>query len=67
LLENDKWVTNKTITVDIYDAGTDDGTTFTSPNQPTTPRVNIVKITTTPLAVNNVVASLGTITFTKID
>ncbi len=67
LLENDKWVTNKTITMDIYDAGTDDGSTFTSPNQPSNPRVNISEITTPPLAVNNVVASLGTITFIKVD
>lgn len=67
LIENENWVTNKTITVNIYDSGTDDGSTFTSLNQPSNPRVNISEITTPPLAENNVVASLGTITFTKID
>jgi len=67
LIENNEWVTSKTITVDIYDAGTDTGVTFTSPNQPAVPRVAIFEITTPPLAVNNVVVSLGTITFTKID
>jgi hypothetical protein len=67
LLENDEWVTSKTITVDIYDAGTDDGATFVSPDNPTIPRVPIFEITTPPLAINNVVAPLGSITFTKID
>jgi hypothetical protein len=67
LLENDEWVTSKTITGDIYDAGTDDGATFVSPDNPTIPRVPIFEITTPPLAINNVVAPLGSITFTKID
>jgi len=67
LIENNEWVTSKTITVDIYDAGTDDGGTFLSPDNPTVPRVTIFEITTPPLAVNNVVAPLGTITFTKIE
>jgi hypothetical protein len=67
LIENDKWVTSKTISVDIYDAGTDDGSTFLSPNFPTLPPLFIDNITTPPLAVNNVVAPLGSITFTKIE
>lgn len=67
LIENENWVTNKTISVDIYDAGTDDGSTFTSQNLPSNPKVNILEITTPPLATNNIVASLGKITFTKID
>ena len=67
LFDNDGWVTSKTITVDIYDAGTDDGATFSSPDDPTIPRVPIFEITTPPLAVNNVVAPLGSITFTKIE
>ena len=67
LIENNKWVSSKTITVDIYDAGTDDGVTFLSPDKSTIPRVSIFEITTPPLAVNNVVAPLGSITFTKIE
>ncbi len=67
LIENNAWVTSKTITVDIYDAGTDDGMTFQSPDEPTDPKVPIFTITTPPLAVNNVVAPLGSITFTKIE
>jgi hypothetical protein len=67
LLENNEWVTSKTITVDIYDAGTDGGDTFLSLNLPTIPRVAIFEIITPPLAVNNVVAPLGSVTFTIID
>jgi len=67
LFDNDGWVTSKTITVDIYDAGTDNGATFSSPDDPTIPRVPIFEITTPPLAVNNIVAPLGSITFTKIE
>jgi hypothetical protein len=67
LIENAEWVSSKTITVDIYDSGTDNGATFTSPDEPTDPRVPIFEINTPPLAVNNVVAPLGSITFTKIE
>lgn len=67
LIENNEWVTSKTITVDIYDAGTDNGSTFLSPDEPTLPPMPIDKITTPPLAVNGVVAPLGSITFTKIE
>lgn len=67
LIENAEWVSSKTINVDIYDSGTDDGATFTSPDEPTVPRVPIFEIDTPPLAVNNVVAPLGSITFTKIE
>ena len=67
LIENNEWVTSKTINVDIYDSGTDDGVTFLSPDEPTVPRVPIFEINTPPLAVNNVVVPLGSITLTKIE
>ncbi len=67
LIENNEWVVNKTITVDIYDAGTDDGATFVSPDEPTIPRAAIFEIITPPLAINNAVAPLGSITFTKFE
>ena len=67
LLESNEWVTSKTITVDIYDAGTDGGASYRSSDMPTVPRVPIFEITTPPLAVNNVVDPLGSITFTKIE
>jgi len=67
LIENNEWVTSKTISVNIYDAGSDDGVTFLSPDNPIIPTVAIFEIITPPLAVNNVVVPLGAITFTKID
>ena len=67
LIENNEWVTSKTITIDIYDSGTDNGSTFRSPDEPTLPPLPVDNITTPPLAVNKVVAPLGSITFTKID
>jgi len=67
LIENNEWVTSKTIAVDIYDSGTDNGSTFRSPDEPTLPPLPIDNINTHPLAVNNVVAPLGSITFTKIE
>lgn len=66
LIENNEWV-NKTNTVEIYDAGTDNGSTFLSPDFPSLPPFPIDKITAPPLAVNNVVAPLGSITFTKVN
>jgi hypothetical protein len=67
LIENGQWVISKSITVDIYDSGTDSGLTFLSTDDPTDPRVPVFEITTPPLAVNNVVPPLGSITFTKIE
>jgi hypothetical protein len=67
LIENNEWVTSKTITVDIYDSGTDNGSTFLSPDFPTLPPLPIFNITTPPLALNNVVAPVGSITFSKIE
>ena len=67
LFENNEWITNKTINVNAYDSGTDSGPTFVSPDDPTIPRVPVFEITTPPLAVNNVVAPMGSITITRID
>lgn len=67
LIENNDWVTTKTVTVEIYDAGTDNGSTFLSPDFPSLPPFPVDNITTPPLAVNGVVAPLGSITFTKIE
>lgn len=65
LFEKNKWITEKSLQVGVYDAGTDAGTTFTSPNQ--TENKTIQKITTPPLAVDGKVNSMGTITFKQIE
>ena len=66
LFESGSWL-NRTVTVAVYDAGSDSGSTFTSPNQSTSPPQGISMITDGPLAVNGVIASMGTLTFERID
>ncbi|XP_014248718.1 spondin-1 [Cimex lectularius] len=46
-LSNCSWVENKVLNLYPYDVGTDSGITYTSPDQPTEPRDNIRRITTT--------------------
>jgi len=61
------WANEMTVQVGVYDSGTDSGSTFTSSNQSTNPQDVIHMITTPPLAVNGVVASMGTMVFERID
>ena len=49
-----------------YDSGTDSGTTYTSPNDPTDPPVPIFKIEGYPFFYEDELVPLGTFTFTKI-
>ncbi len=60
LFENSDWVDNKVVLLLPYDAGTDSGTTFTSPNQATIPQVAISVIDTNPFPNSE---PLGTFTF----
>jgi spondin N len=64
LLENGEWVNRKTVTLWLYDAGSDSGTNYTSPNQDTNPQVPIALHTTLP-GYNGV--PMGTFTFTRTD
>jgi hypothetical protein len=57
---NNGWKDTYTIDVFAYDAGTDDGTDYTSPDAVSNPRINISKITGFPINGNK----MGTITFT---
>ena len=67
LLENNAWVTELVVQLRPWDAGTDSGSTFTSPDADTQPREPITLITTPPLASNGQVSPMGTFTFTRID
>jgi hypothetical protein len=60
LREGGNWVPVKVVELVVYDAGTDSGTMYRSPNQPTIPPVPIFEKTDGPFAQNNVV---GTFTF----
>lgn len=63
LYEEGKWISSKIVELGVYDAGTDAGINFTSPNKGETGTIK--KITTPPLAINGKVKSMGTITFKK--
>jgi hypothetical protein len=65
LMQNGDWVSTLSIDLDPYDAGTDSGTTYESPDRETIPRESIQRIVGSPFAVNGVVASMGTVTFRR--
>lgn len=64
LLENGDWAPEKVVALLPYDAGTDSGSQYTSPNQDTNPPALIMQITSLPLG-NGV--PLGTFTFARTD
>ena len=57
---NNGWKDSFTLDVFAYDAGTDEGTDYTSANAVSNPRVGVFKITGAPINENR----MGTITFT---
>ncbi len=65
LFQNGAWV--EEVRADLYgfDAGTDSGITYSAPDQETTPRTPIARLTY-PLANGGVVSPLGTFTFTRM-
>lgn len=66
LVENGDWVPEKTVTLAPYDAGTDSGLSYLSPNADTVPREPIRRIEGAPLASGGAVAPMGTFTFVRI-
>jgi len=64
LFANGNWVTETTVPLWLYDAGTDSGANYTSPNQDTNPQNPIALHTTLP-GYNGV--PMGTLTFTRTD
>jgi hypothetical protein len=67
LIEAGQWVTNKTVTLYGFDAGTDSGATYTSADQVTSPRGVVTRFTGFPALVNGVIVPFGTFTFTRLD
>jgi hypothetical protein len=65
LMDDGDWVDELAIELNVYDAGTDDGTTFDSPDRDTRPREPIARITTPPLATGGVAPPVGTFTFRR--
>ena len=66
LFENGQWVAERRIDLVPWDAGTDGGSTFMSPNQVTAPPQPISRIVTSPLSPSGSVTPLGTFTFTRL-
>lgn len=66
LFENGQWVAERRIDLVPWDAGTDSGSTFMSPNQVTAPPQPISRIVTSPLSPSGNVSALGTFTFTRL-
>lgn len=65
LVEGD-WVAERVVPLPAWDAGTDGGTTFLSPNRPLSPRQPISRIQDGPLVMDGVAPPLGTFTFRRL-
>ena len=65
LLAGDHWVDSLVVELRGWDAGTDDGTTFLSPDAPATPHVSITPLVDGPFRVAGQVPILGTFTFVR--
>lgn len=66
LWQNGDWVDTLTVDLYLYDAGTDDGTDFTSANAASNPHEPIMRITGYPARVNDQVPPMGTFTFARM-
>ena len=66
LYENGSFVDEKVVTLYAFDAGTDSGVTYTSPDDPTIPPEHIFKIEGYPFLYNEEIVPLGTFTFKKL-
>ncbi len=64
LRENGAWIPQLVVDLVVYDAGTDSGPSYRSPNEPTVPPVPIFENQAGPFATNNVV---GTFTFVRTE
>ncbi len=62
LIQDGEWLDTVTVTLDIYDAGTDSGPSYASPDDDTDPAQPIAVLNVGPFADNTVV---GTYTFTR--
>ncbi len=67
LYENGNWVHERIVELFAYDAGTDSGKSYASPNEPTISSEGIHRIDYSPVAVDGKVPAFGTFTFTRLD
>ncbi len=67
LIEAGRWVEEVTVPLFAYDAGTDSGVSYTSPNNATRPPVPIFVLEDAPFLVDGAIPELGTLTFRRTD
>jgi len=58
-------VESKTVDLYVYDAGTDDGSSYTAANADSNPKQFISRIEYSPFLVNGSVKPIGTMSFVK--
>lgn len=67
LVEGGDWVAEKTVTLYPWDAGTDSGPSYGSPDQDTEPRQPIRALQGYPVAVDGMVAPFGSFSFRRVN
>jgi hypothetical protein len=67
MFSHGRWAEKMVVPVFPYDAGTDSGTTYRSPDEPTIPPEPIFLIQGPPLRVGDTVPPLGVLTFRRTD
>ncbi|MEM1041536.1 MAG: spondin domain-containing protein [Bacteroidota bacterium] len=67
LRDDGTWFEEVSVALYAYDAGTDSGANYTSPNQDTNPAEPIFRIEEPPFVVGDELAALGTFTFTLLN
>ncbi len=65
LYENNQWLEKIVVNLYAYDAGTDNGSTYTAPDEVSMPAEPISRITATPFLVNDTIPVIGTFTIVK--
>jgi hypothetical protein len=67
LVEGGEWVAERRVPLHPWDAGTDSGPSYRSPDQETQPRGTIQALTGQPVAHGGQVAPFGTFTFRRVE
>lgn len=67
LIANGQWLEHLVVPLFAYDAGTDSGTRYTSPDSDTWPKTSIQRIEALPFLVDGEVPSIGTLTFERLE
>jgi hypothetical protein len=66
LFQDGSWLNERRVDLAAWDAGTDGGVTFLSPDLPLVPRTPIFRLVTAPLSPSGGMIPLGTFTFRRV-